>query len=343
MDNVSEERKSRLKKVLSRRKHVVIVLHDNPDPDAIASGWGLQYYLKKSFNVNSEIVYGGIIARAENRAMVDRLEIPLLQLPVLESRDNCIYALVDTQPAAGNNSLPPEITPHIVIDHHPSKHQMDVPYTHIDTDMGATTSMIYSYIKHDQYHIPKLLATAMYYGISSETQDLGREATELDQKVYTELFPLTSKKILSQITHPKNSREYFAVLAYALKHAKADDTSAYCHLGEITYPDYIHQIADILLTVENVRWSFSSGWHNNTLYVSLRSTNPRSKAGVLVRRLVGAHGKAGGHDTMAGGKLEYSVMLTDKMRANIEDLITKRFARYCSRNKNSVFRNLVSI
>ena len=332
-----------LRKVLRRNRKVLIFLHDNPDPDAIASGWALQYLLKKKFYIQSIIVYGGIIARSENRAMVDQLGIKLVPVSQIKLRPEYIYALIDTQPGVGNNSFPDTIIPHIVIDHHPLKADLEIPFIDIRTKIGATVTVMYEYLQDAQVQVNKLLATAMYYGISSETQDLGRESSESDQKAYLDLFPLTSRKILSRIIHPKNHREYFSVLARGLNNAYVNGSLGYCHLGNISSPDYIHQLADLMLTCENMRWALCTGWCNGNLFLSLRATNSRAKAGVLVRKLVGSFGQAGGHDTMAGGKLEYAGTLTPDIQTDMEDLLTKRFVRYCGYKKDAEFSKLVEV
>jgi len=133
------------------------------------------------------------------------------------------------------------------------------------------------------------------------------------------------------------------VLAYGLNAALADENTVFCHLGEINHADYIHQIADLILTCENMRWSLCTGWCGPVLYLSLRATNNRSKAGVMVRKLVGSHGKAGGHDTMAGGKLEYTCQVTEGMRQTVESLISKRFARYCGRTRLRDYRKMTAL
>lgn len=347
MDYSTDERHELLTSIFSDTKFLIIGLHDNPDPDAIASGWGLHYYLKRKFGVNSVIAYGGIIARAENKAMVKHLGITLLPWHAIDLQNHHSYALVDTQPGVGNNSLPSSIKPDIVIDHHPInkkiKSRYKSPYMDIRTHIGATASIVYGYLADENISIPKLLATALFYGISSETRNLGREASEIDQRAYIELFPQVSTKILSNITHPKNTREYFSVLARSLNTAMTNDTTVYSHLGEVDHPDYIHQIADLLLTCENIRWSLCTGWWGPVLYLSLRATNTRAKAGVMIRKLVGAHGKAGGHDTMAGGKMEYpDARYTEKMRHTVESLLTRRFARYCGRCKVRDYKPLTT-
>ena len=341
MSQSLDELFAKLEKVFVKRKHLYIFLHDNPDPDAIASGWAFQYLVKKKFNVNSTIVYGGIIARAENRAMVKLLKIHLVPFAKIKCTLRYYYALLDTQPQVGNNSLPDKIVPQIVIDHHPLKEELNSEFCLITTGIGATATILFEFIKHAGLDISTNLATALYYALSSETQDLGREASERDIKAYVDLFPRTNKKILSKIVHPKNSSKFFCFLAKGLNNACLMNHIAYSHLGVIPYPDYVHQIADLLLSCENIRWSLCTGWVDKTLYLSLRATNSRAKAGILVRKLVGKKGKAGGHDTMAGGKLGFNIDIDNSLRERVEQTINKRFIRYCNRGQPHTVKKFI--
>ena len=94
---------------LPSKKRVLILPHENPDPDAIASAWGLSYLLKKKLGLTSTIIYSGLIGRAENRALVKHLNIPLVNYDphVFESEQSIV--MVDSQPYTGNNPLPLDV------------------------------------------------------------------------------------------------------------------------------------------------------------------------------------------------------------------------------------------
>lgn len=114
----------KLKELTSGRKQLLIVLHNNPDPDALAAGLAFKHLAETSFEVRSTIVYGGYITRAENRAMVTQLKIPLKNINRIRlKRYDCIVML-DTQPPAGNNSLPSGTRCDVVIDHHPKRRRL---------------------------------------------------------------------------------------------------------------------------------------------------------------------------------------------------------------------------
>jgi nanoRNase/pAp phosphatase (c-di-AMP/oligoRNAs hydrolase) len=101
---------------LPPKKRVLILPHDNPDPDAIASAWGLSYLLKKKLGLTSTIAYSGLIGRTENRALVRVLKIPLVKYdPQMLDKDYSVL-MVDCQPYTGNNPLPFDVIPDGIID-----------------------------------------------------------------------------------------------------------------------------------------------------------------------------------------------------------------------------------
>jgi nanoRNase/pAp phosphatase (c-di-AMP/oligoRNAs hydrolase) len=62
---------------LNGRTSMLIYTHDNPDPDALAAGLGLRHLVEKEIGAVVTLAHGGIVGRAQNRAMVENLKIPL--------------------------------------------------------------------------------------------------------------------------------------------------------------------------------------------------------------------------------------------------------------------------
>src|SRR5258708_1721589 len=120
----------------------VILTHDNPDPDSLAAAMGLKKLFENA-GLPSTITIGGIIGRAENRAMVRELKIDLVPIEKLDWKAHAVIAMVDTQPGTGNNSLPSEPMADVVIDHHPPRNDLaSVPWLDIRTEMGATATIV---------------------------------------------------------------------------------------------------------------------------------------------------------------------------------------------------------
>jgi len=282
----------------------LVLTHDNPDPDALASAAVLARILRAAFRRPATIAYGGIVGRAENREMVRSLGLQLKHVRTLDWALYRHFALVDTQPRTGNNQLPEALVPDVVIDHHPLRRATHAAhYFDVRTQYGATATIVAEYAREAGVALPRSLATALVYALRSETQDFFRGSTEHDKAVYDEYLPQVDKRALARILYPRLPMGYFRNLHEALANLESVDTLVISHLGGLEQPDIVPEIADLLLRLEGKTWSLCSGTFGDRLYLSIRTTNPRADAGALMRRLLARRGKGGGHGVMAGGWL----------------------------------------
>ncbi len=292
------------------RKRVLVMTHNNPDPDALASACGLATIVHHLTRCRVQVAYSGIIGRSENRAMLKYLPLEPVPFSRVRGRRNIAYALVDTQPGAGNNALPSWAIPFMVVDHHPRKASTrsilsQVPLVDIRVDYGACATIITEYLQELEIPISVSLATSLVYGITSETQSLGREAAKQDLKAYNDLIPLANLKNLSMIEFSRQPREYFRYVRRAVDNAFFYKHIIGTRLGEIDNPDMVAEMADFLLRHERMSWSIVTGLYQDKLLVSIRAANNRAKAGRTIRRLVEVlGGTAGGHNMVAGGQLD---------------------------------------
>lgn len=301
---MSQKRLEKLGQIVERKKKVLILTHNNPDPDAIAAGWALSYLFREKLGVSSVFVYGGIITRPENRAMVRLLNISIRPLEMISIHNFSVIALVETQPGAGNNSLPASMKPAIVIDHHgPRKASQKVEFADIRPWYGSCSTILTEYLIEADLPIRKKMATALYYGIKSDTQDLGRDAAEADYRAMIHLYPKVHPKLLSQIENPELSRNYFVLFDQALHDAVMFGDVILCDLGFLVNPDMVSLMADFLLRFSGVRWSFVMGAFDSRVIFSLRTKRQNQNAGLMARRIVKGLGTAGGHGMIAGGQI----------------------------------------
>ena len=299
---------ARLEEVVKGAKRLVVLTHDNPDPDSVSSAITLAYIVKHKFKIPSVVKYGGIVGRAENRAMIRVLGLKLGPLSESDFKPGNEFALVDMQPKTGNNSFPKNRKPLIIIDHHSLRKTTRSDFIDIRTDYGATATILTEYLLASGLEISSKLATALSYGISSETQDLGREAREADIQAYLALFPRSNKKLLASIVHPKLPREYFITLSRALHHSLVYRNAVATTLGEVQNPDFVPFIADFMLRVERINWAICVGRFSGRLVISIRTTNVKGRAGHFLRQLIGKRGTAGGHGMIAGGQVSCGSM-----------------------------------
>lgn len=298
-------RVNRLIEILKNKEKILIVTHFNPDPDAIACAFGLRDLLNKSLEKSARICYGGIVGRAENKAMLKYLKVRLFHYRSIDFDDCDAICLVDTQPETGNNPLPKGKIPHVVVDHHPRISSLqDVPYHHVDPGYGASSSIIAHYFIKGGIPVSSRVATALLFGIKSDTEEIGKKFNKADREAYIFLYPKTERKLLSKIEHERVPKEYFQVFAEAIQRAEIYGPAVVTYLVQVNNPDSIAEIADFLIRLEGARWSLCMGAFQDALILSVRTSVFNQKAGELLRKVVGTRGRAGGHGTMAGGRVD---------------------------------------
>lgn len=289
---------------LSGSKQVLIMTHDTPDPDAVASAWGLAYLLKKEIHVSSTLTFGGFIGRAENRAMVNVLRIPIVCFSPLLLEKQYPIIMVDCQPYTGNSSLPDEVIPDIVIDHHPLREKTKFKqWAYVNEKIGTTSTIITSSLKERNLQIPARLATALFYGIRSETKDLGRKGTRWDYESYLFLLPKVNFKSLYRITHPPLSSDYYRSVKEALERSMVYGPVLTCFLETIPYPELPAEIADFLIFKENIDFALVMGFYRSDILLSIRSKRTDINSADIMQDILKGYGRGGGHGIMAGGKI----------------------------------------
>ena len=309
---------------VSGRGKILIVVHDNPDPDCLASAYALRHLFIMTTNRQATIAFSGMIGRGENLAMARELEIPVSPLELLALDDYPVICLVDTQPGTGNNSLPPGTRVDIIIDHHPRGAACDASrWVDIREEYGVTATIIYEYLLSQGITINSNLATALFYAIKSETQDLGREANLPDREAYLRLFPLANKRIIFLITHPKLPVEYFMMMNSALRHTLIYDTALVSNLGEISFPEVVAEMADFLVRLEGIETAFCLGHYAGSMILSLRTTRSDLHLGAMMRRIVADLGTGGGHGMTAGGKIA-TIPDDEEALNDVAELLTTR-------------------
>ena len=295
---------SELLAVLPARKKILILPHDNPDPDSLASAAALRSLIMHTLRKSPIIGSGGIIGRSENRALVRVLEIPLVPVDQIFPDFEGVVIVVDTQPGRANNPLPSDVTPSAVIDHHPDWGENgSVPFVDLREDYGATSTIITQYLQEAEVPLNPRVATALFYGISSETQHLGREAKSADIVASQFLYPYVNKRLLGEIETPPLSRDYFRLVGQAVHSAVLYGDVVVTILESVPYSEAVAEVADFFMRLEKAKWSVCVAPHADHLHVSVRTTDIEATAGRLLASLLPS-GMAGGHGMIAGGRVK---------------------------------------
>ena len=299
-----KERVERLRSAFAGAEKALVLAHDNPDPDALASGVALCAVLEHLGVRECAVGYGGMIGRAENRAMIRQLELSPIRIEPRELDDFDAIALVDTQPGFGNNSFPAGSSAAAVIDHHPGRGHLDnVDFFDLREGYGATATIVYEYVQASGVPLADNFITALFYAIKSETQELGREAGYADREAYLSLLPRADKAAVARIQRARVPRGYFRAFEVAIANARVYGRTVITDLQRVDSPDMVAEIADFLLRLEGADWAACMGQYEDNLVLSLRTAEEDAHAGEVIRRVVAGSGRAGGHGTMAGGRV----------------------------------------
>jgi nanoRNase/pAp phosphatase (c-di-AMP/oligoRNAs hydrolase) len=288
-------RVQRVREHFAPAERVLILMQDDPDPDAIASALALKTLLGRTKS-SATIATFGTITRPENRAMTRLLDIDVEQVKPRAVADYDMLALVDTQPAHFEETLG-EID--LVIDHHPEETAVRAHLRDIRPSYGATSTILTGYLRAADVKIRERLATALFYGIKADTLHLERGATRADLEAFAFLHGHTNHNTLRRIERPDLPDAALDVLARGLAGRRLVEGVMFVHLGSVAYPELVAQFADFLLQVEGAEWSVVSGRVSGELHVSVRNVGYVRAAGDVVRDAFGDLGGAGGHRSMA--------------------------------------------
>ncbi|MDY0211503.1 MAG: bifunctional oligoribonuclease/PAP phosphatase NrnA [Desulfuromonadaceae bacterium] len=297
---------SRLLAKITGQDKVLIITHDNPDPDALASAYALSYLIEMTRGIRSVIACGGVVGRRENRTLIEKSEIRISRIEELDLNDFDLVCMVDAQPGTGNSSMPVGKPLDVVIDHHPIRNESPTPnlFCDIRPEYGACATILFEYLQAQNIRLSTRLATAMFYAIRSETQDLGREWVATDRHAYLELLSLSNNRILFEIAQAKVPRSYFSSFDTALQSAHTYNDILVFNLYHIDHSDTVAEIADFLLRTEGIGLVLGMGYAGDVEVLSLRTDREDVFAGKVIRRLVEGIGTAGGHGMIAGGQIK---------------------------------------
>lgn len=304
---------------------VFIQTHNFPDPDAIASAYGLQCLLE-AYNVTSKIVYEGTLNKISGIKMIDYFNIEIFSVnEIPEMNEDAYIVLIDAQKYNKNCTDLPGIEI-ACIDHHPSFIKCD-EYEFVDIRIvGACSSIIAEYYCESGIAPSTEVATALLYGIKMDTDDFGRGVNELDVKMYYELFSFADQHALEKMR--LNTIEFNDLKAYG---AAISNISLYKNVGFAVLPfdcpdGLVAIISDFILALDVVEFTVVYCVRDNGYKFSVRSEIEEADAGKLCNKVLAKlGGNGGGHAFMAGGFLSSDII--ENLADNPRELIEKMFIK----------------
>ena len=277
----------------SGNDHVLIVI--NADPDAIASAMAVSRLLwRKVLNVT--ISHINTINRPDNLAMIRLLGVTQVPFEEIEVDQFSRVVIVDSQP--DHNELMTELKPDVIIDHHPES-GAKAPFLDIRPHYGATATILTEYLRAAKIKPSAKLATGLYHGIKTDTNDFKGQTQIEDVRAFQYLFRHANIHLARKIEKADLRFDLLKYFKIALQNMRRRKGKVYIHLGHVVNPDICVLIADFFMRINTVTWSIVSGICDKRLTIIFRNDGIRKNAGKVAKEGFGKFGNAGGHKNMA--------------------------------------------
>lgn len=306
----------RFARLLGPLDSAAILMHPNPDPDAMSCALAAQS-IARDVDTDATLYYSGQIRHHENRAFQTVLDVEFERISSVGEIEEEKVLLVDHNEPRGFEGAR-RVDPVAVVDHHPGD-GAGTRLTDVRTDNGACATIFAEYFRQlghrpappddedadDNRTIPPRIATGLVYGIQSDTKHLtsGCSADEFDAAAF--LYPGIDEDKLDRIANPDMDKESLEVKARAITGRDVRGVFAISDVGRVSNVDAIPQAADELRQLEGINAVIVLGDKNGTIQLSGRSSDDRVHMGKVIETAVRAVPMAdgGGHARMGGGQI----------------------------------------
>src|ERR1043166_1952579 len=280
---------------LSDAERVLILLHNDPDPDALASGLALRNVLHRT---KTTAVIGAVqgVTRPENLRMVNLLDIHVEPVTPEGVKEYDRLVMVDVQPHYFGGAID---RADLIIDHHPEQSGYTSVFKDIRPEYGSTCTILCEHLRAVDVNISERTATAMLYAIKSDTLFFNRQTNRVDIEAFSFLYPLADPTMIRKMEGAEITGERLDYVLKAHMSGKMAEQVFSASLGELPREDFIPYVADFFLQLEDVKWTVLPGVVSDTMSISVRNLGYSKNAGEFVRRYFAEIGSAGGHRAMA--------------------------------------------
>jgi nanoRNase/pAp phosphatase (c-di-AMP/oligoRNAs hydrolase) len=308
----------RLRRLLEDLEEVTVLMHPNPDPDAMAAATGVAA-LAEQVGTEATLQYSGSIRHQENRAFRTVLDLEMEQVGHVSDLESEQVVLVDHNEPRGFDGAD-AVLPVAVIDHHPGSGSGE-EFTDVRTDYGATASIVADHFgdldavpvppeQHASevganFTIPSPTATGLLYGILADTDRLTKGADAADFAAAGYLYPGVDEELLDRVANPQVGSDVLETKARAIAGREVRGSFAVSDVGTISNVDAIPQAADELMRLEGITAVVVCGESDGVVYLSGRSRDDRVHMGRTLERVAAdcPGGDGGGHARMGGGQI----------------------------------------
>ncbi len=324
--SLTRARVQQYQRYFSDADRVLIMLHNDPDPDAMASGLALRNVLRRT---KTTAIIGAMqgVSRPENQRMANLLDIYVEPVTPASLKGFDRVAMVDVQPHYFGGLVD---RVDLVIDHHPEQAGYTAVFKDIRADYGSTSTIMTEHLRAVDVNISERTATAMLYAIKSDTLFFNRQTNRVDLEAFSYLYPLSDPAMIRKMEGAEITTERLDYVMKAHQTGALLDQVFCAFLGQTPREDFIPYVADFFLQLEDVKWTIVAGIVNEPLVISVRNLGYSKNAGEFVRRYFSDIGSAGGHRAMAKAVVpmrafrdKFGEMAADDIGAKLRELVAQ--------------------
>jgi phosphoglycolate phosphatase len=329
MSNTLEDNAALTLDTLPEHGGIILQCLDNPDADTINSAFALYKYFAQS-GQPIKMVYGGFnaIAKPNLKLLIKELSIPLEFLgkePPAAAEllpHNPLLITVDCQHGAGNVKRI-EAGKVCIIDHH-IKESDEYISAAIRPYLGSCATVVWTLLNEAGWDINQHpdVATALYYGLYMDTNNLAEMFHPLDRDMLDSLQ--FDARFIKKLKGVNLTKQELIIAGKALGSARyLDELSSVMFEAEPCDPNILGFISDMTLQVEGVDTCVGFSEINGGVKLSLRSSTNEVMANEMAAYLTRDVGSGGGNSEKAGGFLK-----CPDGEAPAKDFLQKRINKY---------------
>jgi nanoRNase/pAp phosphatase (c-di-AMP/oligoRNAs hydrolase) len=321
------EKCKRLQETAGSEDTLAILIH--ADPDSIASAFALKrLFWRKVKRVN--IVRINKIERADNLAFIRLLNLRHQHIRNFKSSEVTKWAIIDSQP--NHHEEFNKFRFDIIIDHHPVSDNLEAAFVDIQEEYGANSTILTEYMKASKIKLSASLATALYYGIKTDTNSFARNSASNDIKAFRYLYEYANLNIIKKIESSEITKKTLSSFKKAIERLSLVNRTAVIHMGEVDDATTLVIMADFFMKMAEATGSIVSGIHGQKLIIIFRNAGFRRDAGKLAKEMFGRVGSAGGHKSMARAEIPIEQIKPNaKKVTDLEQYIINRLKRVDSK------------
>jgi len=274
------------------------------DPDALASATAVKRLLWRKVAAVDPVTVS-TMERSDNLSMVERLKLPLKSFDQIDPDGYSKVVMVDSQP--NHHRILSRFRPDVIIDHHPDTGEQ-CGFTDIRPHYGATSTIMVQYLKAARIMPSTRLATALLFGIKTDTSNFERQTVIEDVRAFQYLFRRADHHLIYNLEHEEINAAYLKYFKRAFGGLRKRKNWVFIHLDRVSSGDACVVVADFFVRVEGVSWSVVSGIVDDKLIVIFRNDGVRKNAGKAAMQSFKKWGTAGGHKSAARAEVMIKVI-----------------------------------